>query len=99
MIRSIYLFLTTGVIKLHLASIIACISSTGCNPHDEDSKNLGYMEPIVSKTKKKTNDPRFTPSIFQQDINKSYSSINRPWVLAKPLNIDIELNASELFDE
>ena len=99
MIRSNYLFLTTSVIVLHLASIVACIYLAGCNPHDENSKNLGYMDPIVSKTKKKTNDPILTPSIFQQDINKSYSSINRPWVLAKPLQVDTELKTSGVSDE
>jgi hypothetical protein len=33
-------------------------------------------------------------SLFHQDRNKSYSQIDRPWVLAKPL---LEYNKSNLF--
>ena len=33
-------------------------------------------------------------SLFHQDRNKSYSQINRPWVLAKPL---LEYNKSNSF--
>ena len=34
------------------------------------------------------------PNLFRQDRNKSYSQIDRPWVLAKPL---LEYNKSNSF--
>ena len=39
------------------------------------------------------------PVIFKQDLNKSYSHIYRPWVLAKPLVLDGDLNESEFLNE
>jgi len=39
------------------------------------------------------------PNLFQQDRNKSYTQINRPWVLAKPMLEHNESNPLFLKDE
>lgn len=39
------------------------------------------------------------PNLFQQDRNKSYTQINRPWVLAKPMLEHNESNPLFLSDE
>ena len=37
--------------------------------------------------------------LFKQDLNKSYSSINRPWVLAKPLLTADDENSSRIMNK
>jgi hypothetical protein len=39
------------------------------------------------------------PNLFQQDRNKSYTQIDRPWVLAKPLLEQNKSNPLFLSDE
>ena len=39
------------------------------------------------------------PNLFQQDRNKSYTQIDRPWVLAKPMLEHNESNPLFLSDE
>ena len=39
------------------------------------------------------------PNLFQQDRNKSYTQIDRPWLLAKPMLEHNESNPLFLSDE
>ena len=80
-------------------AILITLFSMGCALETEEPKGLDISEENVSKPRTQSKYTVRTTNIFKQDINKSYSSINRPWVLAKPLGIDSEVNASDFFDE
>lgn len=73
--------------------------ATGCHPMVDDSSITG----TETKNNKKpaNNESNASPSIksTMQDLNKSYYFMDRPWVLAKPLWGETDLNISKLFYE
>ncbi|MEK9773716.1 MAG: hypothetical protein VW576_09145 [Opitutae bacterium] len=73
--------------------------SGGCNPSADDPINIDPNPNPVEKTAIMSLEKPSDNELFQQDMNKSYSSINRPWVLAKPLADGIDKNISGSFHE
>lgn len=71
----------------------------GCNPAADDPINVDPNPNPVGKTADISPETPSDNELFQQDMNKSYSSINRPWVLAKPLADGIDRNVSGPFHE
>ena len=70
-----------------------------CSPNNESANKSEKAPSSVVQLGNEMSSQLSKPVLFKQDLNKSYSQINRPWELAKPLVLDGDLNESEFLNE
>ena len=75
-----------------ISTAISFFLVTSCSVQSSLSEDDSEEEVELSLIDDELEDER--PHLFHQDRNKSYSQIDRPWVLAKPL---LEYNKSNTF--
>ena len=75
-----------------ISTAISFFLVTSCSSQPSLSEDDSEEEIEFSLIVEELEDER--PNLFHQDRNKSYSLIDRPWVLAKPL---LEYNKSNSF--
>ena len=84
------------LIRLYTLPLLLLFS---CSPNNESANKSEKAPSSVVQLGNEMSSHSSNPVIFKQDLNKSYSQINRPWVLARPLVFDGDLNESEFLDE
>jgi hypothetical protein len=105
------MFLISIMIKTDFLTTINCngilirlctlpfLFSFSCSPNNESANKSEKSPSSVVQLRNEMSGQLSKPVLFKQDLNKSYGQIKRPWVLAKPLVLDGDLNESEFLNE